>query len=134
MVEKKQDEFLKEFGQISTNFPYLVASEDTSGSVVGYAYANTWNPRDAYKRTVASTVYLNPDHLGNGIGSMLYEQLFDILKNNGTHVIIGGISLPNDSSVRLHEKFGFIKIAHFKEVGWKFNKWIDVGYWELMFD
>lgn len=48
------------------------------------------------------------------------------------HAIIGGIALPNNASVALHEKFGFEKVAHFKEVGFKFNKWIDVGYWELV--
>ncbi len=61
---------------------------------------------------------------------MLYEKLFAELEKTETHAIIAGISLPNEASVKLHEKFGFEKIAHFREVGFKFGKCIDVGYWE----
>jgi len=53
------------------------------------------------------------------------------LRQGEVHVVIGGIALPNEASVRLHEKLGFRKVAHFKEVGYKFGRWIDVGYWEL---
>jgi phosphinothricin acetyltransferase len=53
------------------------------------------------------------------------------LKFAGVHSVIGGIALPNDASVRLHEKFGFKKVAHFREVGFKSNRWIDVAYWQL---
>jgi len=63
---------------------------------------------------------------------MLYEKLFSEIKSRDFHVIIAGISLPNDASVRLHEKFGLEKVAHFREVGSKFDRWIDVGYWELI--
>jgi len=61
----------------------------------------------------------------------LYTALINELKRLNIHAVIGGISLPNEASIALHEKFGFRKIAHFKEVGFKFNKWVDVGYWEL---
>ena len=65
-----------------------------------------------------------------GLGSLLYNILLPILKVGGIHAAIGGIALPNEGSVALHEKFGFQKVAHFKEVGFKFGKWIDVGYWQ----
>ena len=76
------------------------------------------------------TVYVAPGHAGRGIGSRLYGELFPILKTRGIHAVIGGIALPNEASVALHEKFGMRKVAHFEEVGFKFDRWIDVGYWQ----
>jgi phosphinothricin acetyltransferase len=67
-----------------------------------------------------------------GIGSRLFAQLLPELKALGVHTAIGGIALPNDASVRVHEKFGFEKVAHFRENGLKFDRWIDVGYWQLI--
>ena len=61
---------------------------------------------------------------------MLYRELLSILQGLDTHAVIGGIALPNDASVALHQKFGFEKVAHFQQVGFKFSQWIDVGYWE----
>jgi phosphinothricin acetyltransferase len=67
---------------------------------------------------------------GKSVGTILYQNLFSELKEKPIHAIIAGISLPNEASVNLHEKFGFEKVAHFREVGFKFGRWIDVGYWE----
>ncbi|HEY9426646.1 MAG TPA: GNAT family N-acetyltransferase, partial [Gemmatimonadaceae bacterium] len=64
------------------------------------------------------------------IGSRLYERLLPLLRSQGIHAVIGVIALPNEASVALHEKFGLSKVAHLKEVGFKFDRWIDVGYWE----
>jgi len=64
----------------------------------------------------------------------LYHELLIQIKKLNYHAVIGGISLPNEKSIKLHEKFGFEKVAHFKEVGYKFDKYIDVGYWELIFN
>jgi L-amino acid N-acyltransferase YncA len=111
-------------------FPWLVFEKDSK--ILGYAYATVWKPRSAYKHTAESTVYLNKEAIKNGIGSLLYTALIGQLTDLGFHAIIGGISLPNEASIALHEKFGFEKIAQFKEVGYKFKKWIDVGYWELL--
>jgi len=111
-------------------FPWLVFEIDQE--IIGYAYASAWKPRSAYKHTVESTVYLKKEAIKNGIGSLLYAALISQLTDLGFHAVIGGISLPNEASVALHEKFGFEKIAQFKEVGYKFQKWIDVGYWELL--
>ena len=116
---------------VQQNFPWLVFESD--GEILGYAYATEWRARRAYKRTVESTVYLRQDAFNKGIGTKLYKALLKELKKMKVHAVIGGISLPNDASVALHEKFKFEKVAHFKEVGFKFNKWIDVGYWELLF-
>jgi len=111
-------------------FPWLVYEKDME--IIGYAYASVWKPRSAYKHTIESTVYLKNEATKNGIGSLLYKELISQLTNLGFHAVIGGISLPNEASIALHEKFGFKKVAQFKEVGYKFKKWVDVGYWELL--
>jgi len=91
-----------------------------------------WKDRSAYRYSVESTVYVDPAALGVGYGSQLYESLLANLRQQKFHVVMGGIALPNQASIRFHEKFGFQKIAHFKEVGYKFGQWIDVGYWQLI--
>ena len=112
----------------AVSLPWLVAEQDNR--VVGYAYASPWKRRAAYRFSVEISVYLDPNHLGRRLGTRLYSELFAILRNSQAHAVIGGIALPNDASVALHEKFGMHKVAVFEEVGFKFNRWIDVGYWE----
>lgn len=114
----------------SKELPWLVFEE--KGSILGYANASKWKGRCAYRFSVESTVYLSQDSVGKGIGTQLYKALIDRLANLSYHSIIGGIALPNSASVALHERLGFKKVAHFKEVGWKMGRWIDVGYWELI--
>lgn len=113
----------------SLGLPWLVA--EAGGAVVGYAYANKWKERAAYRHSVETTVYLRADSTGRGIGRLLYTGLIAGLRALGHHAIIGGIALPNAASVGLHESLGFRKVAHFHEVGRKFGRWIDVGYWQL---
>lgn len=110
--------------------PWLVFEE--KGRIQGYAYASKWKGRCAYRFSVESTVYLSIESKGKGIGYQLYKALIDRLANLSYHSIIGGIALPNPASVALHEKLGFEKVAHFREVGWKMDRWVDVGYWELL--
>jgi phosphinothricin acetyltransferase len=113
----------------AAGLPWLVAEMD--GLVVGYAYASKWRVRKAYRFSVETTVYLSPAHGGKGIGSALYDALLTRLREGGYHLAIGGIALPNAASIGLHEKLGFEKVAQFREVGFKFGQWTDVGYWEL---
>ena len=110
--------------------PYLVAVQDSDNKVLGYAYASKWKGRCAYRYSVEVTVYLAPDAGGQGLGSRLYEHLFERLRALNYHVAIAGISLPNEASIALHQKFGMKKVAHFEEVGFKFDRWVDVGYWQ----
>ncbi len=112
--------------------PWLVLEEQ--GTVLGYAYATPWRVRSAYRFSVESTVYLHKDAGGRGLGSQLYTELLAQLQQCGRRVVIGGIALPNQASVALHEKLGFEKVAHFAQVGLKFERWTDVGYWQLIFD
>jgi L-amino acid N-acyltransferase YncA len=112
----------------SLSYPWLVAT--AANDVLGYAYAGKWKVRAAYKHSSEITVYVRPGQERSGVGSALYDQLLPALKARGVRAAIGGVALPNDASVRLHEKFGFEKCAHFREVGFKFNRWIDVAYWQ----
>jgi phosphinothricin acetyltransferase len=109
---------------------WLVYIEDHQ--IIGYAYASKWKERTAYRFSAETSVYLSINHLGKSIGSKLYRHLLNEIKKLDIHSVIGGISLPNNASQRLHEKFGYKKVAHYKEIGFKFNKWIDVGYWQLV--
>lgn len=114
--------------KVSEKYVWLVYEQDEE--IVGYAYAGEWKSRCSYRFSVESSVYLKNGFSGKGIGSKLYDALLTELEKTNIHAVIGGISLPNEGSIALHEKFGFEKIAQFKEVGYKFEKWIDVGYWE----
>lgn len=112
----------------ATTLPWLVAEQ--SDRVVAFAYAGKWKGRCAYRHSVESTIYVDPALAGRGIGTGLYRALLVELRGRSIHVVIGGIALPNPASVALHERLGFSKVAHFKEVGYKFDRWIDVGYWQ----
>ncbi len=112
----------------SNKLPWLVAEE--GGQIVGYAYASKWKGRCAYRFSVEITVYLSPTKTHNGWGTKLYSELFEQLKGLKVHSVIGGIALPNPGSIALHEKFGMEQVALFKEVGFKFSNWVDVGYWQ----
>jgi L-amino acid N-acyltransferase YncA len=112
----------------SLAYPWLVAT--VGADIVGFAYAGKWKVRAAYRHACEITVYVRAGQERSGVGSALYQHLIPALKARGVHACIGGVALPNDASVRLHEKFGFEKCAHFKQVGFKFNRWVDVAYWE----
>lgn len=114
----------------AASLPWFVA--ERADEVVGYAYASKWKGRCAYRHSVESGLYVDPAATGRGIGTRLYETLLAALRERGVHAVIAGIALPNPASVALHEKCGFHKIAHFEEVGSKFGRWIDVGYWQLI--
>ncbi|MGQ4584172.1 arsinothricin resistance N-acetyltransferase ArsN1 family B [Lysobacter sp. F60174L2] len=116
----------------AAGLPWLVA-EDDAGLVLGHAYASKWKGRCAYRFAVETTVYLDAAVHGRGLGRQLYERLLATLRETGMHVAIGGIALPNPASIALHEKLGFRKVGQFEEVGFKFGRWVDVGYWQLTF-
>lgn len=117
---------------LSTGMPWLVATE--ADRILGYAYAGAWKARSAYRHSVEITVYLDAGATGTGLGTRLYEALFARLRELPVHLAIGGIALPNAASIALHERFGMHKVAHFREVGYKFGRWVDVAYWQLRLD
>jgi L-amino acid N-acyltransferase YncA len=113
----------------SATLPWLVFED--SGNILGYAYASEWKARCAYRFSVEVSIYLDHKKIGKKKGIPLYEKLISHLKNLKYKGLIAGIALPNETSVKFHEKFRFEKVAHFKKVGYKFNQFIDVGYWQL---
>ena len=126
------DEMQGRIADVTANLPWLVCEKD--GTPAGYAYATKWRVRSAYRYSAETTVYLDSAQTGKGIGTKLYEALLGELKAKSMHVIIAGIALPNAASEALHEKMGYRKVAHFEQVGWKFGKWIDVGYWQRILE
>jgi L-amino acid N-acyltransferase YncA len=116
----------------AVGLPWLVAQ--SAAGVNGFAYASRWKGRCAYRYSVESTIYLEPAAWGQGLGTVLYSNLLARLQQGGSHTVIGGIALPNAASVALHEKLGLQKIAHFAEVGFKLGRWVDVGYWQKVFE
>jgi phosphinothricin acetyltransferase len=111
-------------------FPWLVAVVD--GRVVGVAYAGPWNERDAYRWTVESTIYVDPSTHRRGVGDALYTELLDRLRRQGFHSAVAVIALPNDPSVRLHERHGFARAGHLRDAGFKHDAWHDVGFWQCV--
>ena len=124
--------FKEKVERISKTFPFIVFEENNE--ILGYAYGSKWRQKSAYNHTVESTVYVKQNANGKQIGTKLYTELLKQLKQQKYHTVIGGLTLPNEASIKLHEKFGFQEVAHFKQVGYKFNKWLDVGFWQLTFD
>lgn len=112
--------------------PWLVSATD--GQIRGYAYATHWKSRSAYRHSVEITVYADPQCAGQGVGSELYTSLFEKLRQLPVRTVLGGITLPNPASIALHEKFGMRKVAHLGAVGYKFGRWLDVGYWQVNLD
>ena len=114
----------------TTTYPWLVCDVPGRG-VAGYVYATAFNPRAAYQWSAAVTVYVDGSFHRAGIGRALYTSLFAALRLQGFYNIYGGITLPNDGSVGLHEAMGFRPVALYQEVGYKFGRWWDVGWWQL---
>ncbi|MEL0456099.1 N-acetyltransferase family protein [Flavobacteriaceae bacterium SZ-1-7] len=123
------DAFENKMAHIIAEYPFLVFEE--SNELLGYAYGSRFRPKPAYKNTVETTVYVKNGLHGKQIGTQLYKELLQLLKKQNLHVALGVLTLPNDASVKLHEKFNFKLVGHFKEVGFKFGKWLDVGVYQL---
>ncbi len=123
------DKMKEIINDISSKFLWIVYEENEK--ILGYAYASVWKARSGYLHTAETSIYLKQGESKKGIGTKLYTELINQLKKLNYHALIGGIAIPNNASIVLHKKLGFKKVAHFKEVGFKFNKWLDVEYWEL---
>ena len=123
-------EMEERIAEIHKHYPYLVAEVD--GEIQGYVYAAQFKLRQAYKYAIEASIYVKNQSKQKGIGSQLYNKFLDELQGTSVHTIIAGISLPNDASIRFHEKLGYEKVAHFKEVGYKLGRWVDVGFWEML--
>ena len=130
--EVTEEEMKTRIKQTTRRFPWLVY--EVANELKGYAYATDWKSRTAYRYSAETTVYVKSDERGKGIGFNLYQQLISEMKALSYQSLVGGIALPNNSSIALHEKLNFKKVAHFQQIGFKLNQWIDVGYWQLLLD
>lgn len=111
-------------------FPVFVAEE--GGEVIGFGSLGPFRAWAAYKYTVENAIYVKHDAQGKGIGRLLMEPLINASKELGIHTIVAGIDADNVVSIQLHKKFGFTEVAHFKQVGWKFDKWLDLKFMQLI--
>lgn len=109
---------------------YVVAEE--KGDVVGYAYAHPWKERTAFCHTWETTVYVNPTFQRQGIGLRLMEELIAQCRERGVHALVACITAENEGSRRMHTRLGFSQVSLYKEVGYKFGRWLDVADYELM--
>jgi phosphinothricin acetyltransferase len=110
-------------------YPWM-AAEDGTGALAGYAYATAFRPRPAYRFAVETSIYLASASQGQGLGTRLYRSLLETLEAQGFAQAIAAITQPNPSSVRLHEKLGFVSAGAYRQVGYKLGGWHDVGLWQ----
>ena len=113
----------------NNGFPVLVAEQE--GQVIGFASFGHFRVWPCYRYTVENSVYVHVDHRGKGVSKLLMQPLIDRARKMGMHAMIAGIDADNNTSFRLHQSFGFVEVAHFKEVGFKFGRWLDLKFMEL---
>lgn len=114
---------------VSASCPYLVAEED--GRLAGICYAHPWKERAAYANTYETTIYVSPDFKRRGVGLALMRELIGECHSRGYKALIACVTGCNEASLALHERLGFERVSHFKEVGYKLGRWLDVVDLEL---
>lgn len=122
------EEMEKRIALTLPNYPYFVAIVD--GKVCGYVYASQHATRAAYRYSVNTAIYIAPEARRTGVGRTLYSSLLPELTRRGFHAAFAGIALPNLASVALHKSIGFEPLGIYREVGFKFGRWRDVGWWQ----
>ena len=126
----REEDMRNRIAGIAVRFPYFVYEEE--GKVVGYCYAHLWKERAAYRHTLETTVYLAPGYEGYGIGMVLIVIFFVLWRMVGDRALIACVTEGNVVSDALHLRLGFKKVSHFKKVGLKFGRWLDVVDYELL--
>ncbi|MFX4271672.1 N-acetyltransferase family protein [Propionibacteriaceae bacterium Y1685] len=111
---------------------HLLVAVDGDDDVVGYAYSWSYRPRPAYDLTRETSIYIDRRFRGHGIGRVLYPALLETMAASGVHTAVALIAMPNPASEKLHLNCGFTKVGQMKEVGYKFNEWIDVAWYQRM--
>jgi phosphinothricin acetyltransferase len=124
------EEMENRMNNIQKKYPYVVAEVDEK--IVGYSYASDFRYKAAYQWSPESTIYIHKDFHGNGIGKVLYQQLFGILTLQGFYNVFGGVALPNDASIALHKKCGFKEIGIYENIGYKFDRWHSTKWFQLI--
>ena len=124
------DEMKRRILDIVSNYPFFVYTED--GKLKGYCYVHQWKERKAYDTTAETSIYLHPTVCQSGIGLKLMTRLIEECQNRGLKTLIACVTEENTSSVHFHEKLGFEKVSHFRAVGRKFDRWLDVIDFQLI--
>lgn len=125
-----EDEMRARIRRFSADYPYIV--EESDGVIRGYCYAHPWKERAAYARSWESTIYLHPTSLGQGIGSLLMQELIARCRAAGCHTLIACITGDNNTSRGFHRRFGFSQVSYFSEVGQKYGRLLDVVDYQLI--
>ena len=118
------------FSHYATTGPHRLLVVVDGDDLLGYATSSPFRPKPGYVTSVETSVYLRPDATGRGIGTTLYRAMFDALAGQDLHRAYAGVALPNDASVRLHERLGFREVGTYVEVGRKFDRYWDVRWFE----
>ena len=124
------DEIARRMAEGADHYTWLVACDPDTDELTGYAYACAFRTRPAYRFSVETTVYVADGAHRRGIGSSLYRTLLPVLEAQGYAQAIAAITLPNQASVTLHERFGFRRVGAYERVGFKFREWRSVGLWQ----
>jgi len=109
---------------------FLVA--DDGGAIVGFAYSSAYRPRPGYRLTRETSVYLSENARGQGLGRRMYDELLARVRADGVHVVLALVALPNPPSIALHEACGFEHLGTMREVGWKFDRWLDTAWYQKL--
>lgn len=113
-------------------YPVLVATDDSG--VVGFASYGDFRAPPGYRFTVEHTVHIRADQRGRGVGTALMRELIAHAKQQGKHVMVGGVDAENEASLRFHERLGFVRVASLRQVGYKFGRWLDLVFVERVLD
>jgi L-amino acid N-acyltransferase YncA len=125
-VPPSEPEFAERIERTARAYPWIVLEHD--GRVAGFAYATEHRSRTAYRWAADCAIYVDPETQGRGAGRRLYEALLDLLRRQGLHVALAGITVPNDASVGLHRAVGFELVGTYAAIGWKAGAWRDVAW------
>ena len=115
-----------------SGFPVIVAEQE--GEIAGFATYGHFRVWPCYRFTVEHSVYVQKDKRGQGISKVLLNEIIDHARKAGKHALIAGIDSENDISLKLHQQYGFTQVGRFKQVGYKFDRWLDLIFLELLLD
>lgn len=112
----------------------VFVAEGEGGRIVGWSALNPYHARPGYRFTSENSIYIAADMRGQGLGKLLLAPLIEAARRKGLHAIIAAIDATNEASLRLHARFGFVHVGQFKQVGYKFDRWLDVAYMERLLE
>lgn len=115
------------------NFP-VIGLENEAGELMGFASYGTFRAFPAYKYSVEHSIYVDKNHRGKGYGALLLQSLIDTARRQQLHVMVGGIDAENAASIALHRKFGFAHAGTIRQAGFKFGRWLDLAYFQLILE